>query len=404
MRIAYLTHEYPPDTGKGGIGTYTWQMATIMRGRGHEVSVFTASFEREVKEKDQGVEVHRVRIQQIQDFPLAILPVFAKVHQNYPFDVLECPEIGGEAIEIVKHFPQLPLIVRLHTPAVLVTRLQNTYVPLTNKLRFVLGSLLRGKLDLGYWSKQDKNQYSDPDYLITEKAKLITAPSKAMKQWAVDFWRIPADNIRIIPNPYEPSTELLDIEHQEEHKRITFLGRLNVLKGLVSLTKAVPRVLKKHPDWQFRFIGNTQEAHLPGMSMKEWMEQQLANYQHNIEFIDWLEYSELPGQLAESDIVVIPSLFESFSYVCAEAMSAGCAVVGSNRSAMRELLDNNQYGLLVNPKSSRAIANAIIQLIEKPGLRRHLGTKARTQVLEAYNATKIGALTESHYRKIITEV
>lgn len=403
MHIAYITHEYPPDTGKGGIATYTAQMAKIMQDRGHQVEVFTASFERTISESYKGILTHRVQVASMEAFPEMIITMFANRHRKVPFDLMESPEIGGEAAPIKSMFPELPLVVRLHTPAVLVTRLLNTYQPLVKKIRFVAGSFLRGKPNLGYWSRHDHNQYEDPDYLITEKADVITAPSAAMKQWVVKFWNISADRIQVIPNPYAPSPALLAVEHHTEQKRITFLGRLNVLKGLVALTKAVPQVLKKHPDWQFRFIGNNQASHLPGVSMKEWMREELLDYQPNIEFVDWIDYHEIPVQLAISDIVVIPSLFESFSYVCAEAMSAGCAVVGSDRSAMRELLDDNQYGLLVNPKSSKAIANAIIQLIEKPELRRDLGTKARARVLEAYNAAKIGALTESHYRKMISK-
>lgn len=401
MRIAYISSEYPPDTGKGGIGTYTYEMAKLMKSRGHSVEVFAASFERTITENDHGVLTHRVCISELKEFGKSIVDIFKLQHNKNPFDLIECPEIGGEASEIKKMFPEVQLVVRFHTPAVLVTRLLNTYQPIASKLRFVLGSLLRGKPNLGFWSKHDHNQYQDPDYLMTEKATLLTAPSEAMKQWAVDFWKIQAERIKVIPNPYVPTQELLDINHENEYKRITFLGRLNVLKGMVGLTKALPAVLKKHPDWNIRFIGNSQESHIPNLSMRDWMASYLEEYKHQIEFIDWIDQSELPKYFAETDIVVIPSLFESFSYVCAEAMSAGCAVVGSKNTAMRELLDSDNYGLLINPKSSKDIANAIIELIKKPELRNELGEKARQKVIDDYNAEKIGKAVEDCYRSIL---
>ena len=397
MHIAYISHEYPPDTGKGGIGTYTLQMATIMHQRGHHVEIFTASFERNITEKYRQIHTHRVQIKHLKEFPQIIAPIFAKAHHTKAFDVIECPEIGGEASEIIKQFPKIPLVVRLHTPAVLVTRLQNTYVPLLQKFRFVVGALLRGKFDLGYWSRHDKNQYTDPDFLITQQATIITAPSEAMKQWAVNFWKISPQRIKIIANPYQPSNQLLAVEHNKEHKRITFMGRLNVLKGLVALTRAVPMVLKKHPDWQFRFIGNDEPSHITNLTTKEWMQKQLKHFEQNIEFVDWIDYAEIPTYYAQTDIVVVPSLFESFSYVCAEAMSAGCAVIGSKHSAMRELLDNNKYGLLVNPKNSRQMAKVVLNLIENQELRITLGRKARQRVLQQYNAHKIGSQTEELY-------
>lgn len=401
MRIAYISHEYPPDTGKGGIGTYTLQMASIMHKQGHDVHVFTASYDRDINEKFENISTHRVRIKEIKDFPNKILPRFKHEQDIKAFDIIECPEIGGEVSVIKQRYPEIPLIVRLHTPAVLVTRLQNTYVPLLKKIRFVLGGIIRGRFDLGYWSQHDKNKHKDPDYLVTTQASLITAPSKAMKDWAVHFWGIEEKKIKVIPNPYEPSAAMLNIEHTETYKTITFLGRLNVLKGLVALSLAVPKVLKKHPDWKFRFIGHNESSPINGLSMKAWMQQHLKGLSSQIEFIDWVDYKELPEYLQKTDIMVIPSLFESFSYVCAEAMSAGCAVVGSKTSAMQELLDSDKYGLLINPKSSKEIAEAINKLIKNPKLRTTMGAKARQKVLKDYNAELIGKETEIIYLNVI---
>jgi glycogen synthase len=42
MRIAFVSHEYPPDTAFGGIATYVRQAATLLAGRGHSVEVFAA--------------------------------------------------------------------------------------------------------------------------------------------------------------------------------------------------------------------------------------------------------------------------------------------------------------------------------------------------------------------------
>lgn len=397
MHIAYISHEYPPDTGKGGIGTYTYQMAAIMQQRGHVVEVFAASFHREISEQFENILTHRVLVGDSKEFPAKVAPVFARAHAQHPFNLIECPEIGGEAAIIHSQFPVIPLVVRLHTPAVLVTRLLNTYTPLYKKLRFVAGSLLRCRPDMGYWSKHDKNQHLDPDYLITEKAAIITAPSEAMKQWAVKFWRIAPQRISVVPNPYVPSAALLDVQHSKENRQITFMGRLNVLKGIVAFTYAAKKVLKKYPHWTIQFVGNDEASPIAGMSARRWIEEQLAAHSHQISFLGWVEYSQLPHVYAHTDIAVVPSLFESFSYVCAEAMSAGCALVGSRQSAMRELLGHNEFGLLVNPKSATQLAKAIIRLIENPGLRAELGIKARQRVLSEYNAETIGAMQEKIY-------
>jgi glycogen synthase len=399
LRIAFITHEFPPDTGKGGIGTYTYQIANALINLGHEVEVFSASFTREVSDTYKGILTHRIKIQSLDNFRILVVPYFISRHEILPFDLMECPEIGGEAAQIKLHYSSIPLVVRLHTPAVLITRLQNSHHSVIKKLRFVAGSFLRGKVDMGYWSKHDKNQFSDPDYLITEMASIITAPSQAMKIWAMDFWGIKKERIRVVPNPYYPSAELISIPTGTETKTICFLGRLNILKGILTITAAIPAVIKKNPDWKFKFIGADGASPDKSISMKQWMMMKLEKYKDHLEWIEWIDNNELHKYHSKCDIVIIPSLFESFSYVCAEAMGAGRAIIGSNSGGMKELLGD--AGLLINPASSRSLNRAINYLICNKEERRKLGESARNRVLNKYNPQVISQRMVEEYLQIL---
>ncbi|MFT4802866.1 MAG: glycogen(starch) synthase [Psychroserpens sp.] len=400
MRIAYISYEYPPDTGFGGIGTYTWQIAKAMVLQNCKVDVFTASQTREVTEQVEGVCIHRLQVESQNQFNTVVVNKFKQIHSQTKFNLIECAENGVNAIEIVKAYPEIPLVVRLHTPSVLVTRMQNTYVPLLSKFRFVLGALLRGKIDLGFWSKYDKNQHKDLEYNITLKAKLITGPSQDIKIWANRFWGIDLHNIEIIPNPYLPTKEFLNIPLENSSKTITFYGRLNVLKGCVALTYAIKKVLKKHPKWSFKLIGKNETSHIDNLDMKSWMLSELSSFQSNIEILDWIDYQNIPKILSETEICVFPSLFESFSYTCCEAMSAGRAVVGSRNGGMKELLAGN-CGLLINPENPNEIANALCEFIEDKNLRITYGQNARQKVLEKYSLDKIGSATKTSFKKLI---
>lgn len=401
MRIAYISFEYPPDTGFGGIGTYTWQIAKVMSLQKCNVEVFTASQTREVTEHIEGVVVHRIQVKSQNQFNASVVNKFKEAHSKLKFDLIECPDNGANAMEVIKVYPNIPLVVRLHTPGVLVTRLQNTYVPLTRKMRFVAGALLRGKIDLGFWSTHDKNKQNDKEFLITQNAQLITGPSQEIKSWASKFWGIDPQKIQIIPNPYLPSEEFLNIPLENSSKTITFYGRLNVLKGCVALTYSIKKVLKKHPDWNFILIGKNENSHLDHLDMKSWMLSELSSYQPNIEILDWVDYEGIPKILSESAICVFPSLFESFSYTCCEAMSAGRAVVGSKNGGMKELLSDD-CGLLINPKNSKDIANAICIFIEDKSLRETCGNNARQKVLKDYSIDKIGIATKVEFLKLIS--
>jgi glycogen(starch) synthase len=403
MRIAYISHEYPLDTGKGGIGTYTYQMAQIMKNRGHEVEVFCGSYERNVSEVYDEVKTHRIKMSSKEDFRLRVVEIFKQIHNANPFDLVECPEIGAEGSFIKINFPELPLVVRFHTPAVLVTRLQNTYTPFSIKVRFILGNLLRGRIDLGFWSKHDKNQLKDPDFLITEQANALTSPSLHMKNWAHKFWKIDQKRILVVPNPFVPNPALLEIERKGDKKRITFLGRLNVLKGIIPLTESLKSVLRLNPDWKMRFIGKSEQSHITGLTMQQFIQQELSEFADQLEFFDWISTDEIPEHLSETEILVIPSLFESFSYVCAEGMSAACAIVGSKTSAINELLEDKKSGLLVNPKNSGKISSALLYLISHKEQRLEMGAAARTRVKELYNEKLIGHKMETLYQTLLNE-
>jgi glycosyltransferase involved in cell wall biosynthesis len=93
----------------------------------------------------------------------------------------------------------------------------------------------------------------------------------------------------------------------------------------------------------------------------------------------------------------VPSLFESYSYVTIEAMSAGKAVVGSDGTAIASLINKDVSGKLVNPYSVKDWKNVIQELINDKNLRKHLGIAA-IQYVEGKNRINEDIIT--FYKKI----
>ncbi len=386
MRIAFISHEFPPDTGKGGIGTYVKQIATAMASKGIDLHVFAGSPFKSGSIIVDGFQLHLVQCDSGLDFREKVLPVFTVHHLLLPFNVIESPEIGGNAWAIKKRYPQLLLIVRLHAPDYLVENIKKTYVPFSAKLRFVLGALRRLTWDLGYWRKYDK--LMDTDYQFIQLADYITAPSEAMKNWVLQNWQIPAHKITVIPNIFLPDPAFLQIPFvvKNSYKRILFFGRLNVLKGLVNATIVMKEILQTNPDWQFRVIGDDGNGPYAGISMRNWMKQELETVLNQVEFIDGMSYELLPASIEQAEIVLLPSLFESFSYTCAEAMAAGKAIVGSNNGGMADLMVDGKSGLLVDPENPAALYNALSKLIADEEQRQQISINARQRILTEYNA------------------
>lgn len=401
MRIALISYEFPPDTGKGGIGTYVKQIAAALSSLSWDVHVFAGSYSPGYSQQKEGYWVHTIQCSTPHDFAYKVVDEFDNYHTIEKFDLIESAEINGNALIIKKKYPELPLVVRLHAPNYLVENLKTRYLPFLAKLRFVLGSIRRFKFDMGYWRTYNKN--NDADYNFIELANYITAPSQPMKQWVVKHWGISPYKIRVIPNIFSPSDLLLDIPVLKNcpYKRVVFFGRLNVLKGLVNATKVMNKILQKYPDWQFRVIGDDGNGPAAGTSMRAFMKEKLYAVINRVEFLDGMVYEALPEAIADCEIVLLPSLFESFSYTCAEAMAAGKAVVGSQNGGMRDLIKNDESGLLTDPENSEAIYKAVKKLIEDDEYRFQLSVNARRRILAVFDAGKTAADFNSYYQDII---
>lgn len=355
-------------------------MACLLAKANADVHVFAGSHFQYSSNIENGIKVHRVFCNGPQDFQKNVVDVFQQQQSLNPFQIIESAEIHANALEVKKSFPLIPLVVRLHAPNCIVESLKKRYVPFLHKLRFVLGAVRRGYWDAGYWRKYSYK--NDADYNFTTLADAVTAPSTAMKEWAVKNWAMSDEKIFVIGNPFIPSDSFLKlpVPNAFNHKTVIFFGRLNVLKGLVNATKAMKKILLRFPEWKFKVIGDDGPGPIPGgLQMRAWMKEQLGCYNDSVIFYDGVLYEMLPEILRAGEIVILPSLFESFSYACLEAMAAGKAVVGSISGGMKDLIENGKTGLLIVPECEDSLYNAINFLITNPESCFKMAKEARMQ-------------------------
>lgn len=417
MKIALFSYEYPPDTARGGIATYFHQMAGILSGRGHQVEVFAGGRGKSTTTVEDGVTVHRLAPDgevphhvAYEGFHLLAGPHFAARHAEIGFDVIEGPELEAEAREAVRLVPDIPLVVKLHSPSMILWRsdlLRAETPPLLDRIRLRLDARRLGMRT--FWKKGGPGPPQVPAFIAekdaTERrhaleADEIIAPSSAMARRMAAEWGLEEDRIRHIPNPYHPSPEILSIPIETRSNVVTFIGRLQVLKGVIELAQAVPLVLRRHPRTKFRFVGGTSSFMLG--DMRNYLENfLLRRYAGSVEFSGFVPMAEVPAVLAATDICALPSFWESFSNVCAESMAAGRGVVGSSSGGMSDLLGADEAGRLVPPGDPRKIAAAINELLADPAKRMSLGRAARERVLTEYNPSRIGSMQEACYQRAI---
>lgn len=398
MRIAFLSHEFPPATGGGGIGTYLAQVAPRLAALGHDVTVF-AGTRRDSSHEETcvGARVLRVPCDDSPSFRSAVVPAFAAEHGRFAFDVCEGSDFDASALEVKRAFPRLPCVVKLHTPRFAIDELQHRPPGAFARLRMALGAWRRGqRLRIVPIRAQPDAR---AEIAALEIADEIAAPSRAIADAALRWARIDPRRISVFPYPYEPAPALLDLPVGSDTRRVTFLGRLEERKGVLDLAAAIPRVLAREPRCRFRFVGRAMSSPRRDLDMRAYLERRLSRFTPAVEFTGPRPPEDLPRLLADTDLLVAPSHWESFGLVCCEGMAAGRLVIGSLSGGMAEIIEPDVSGLLIPPGAPDDLADAILRGIADPYLRRRCGSAARERVLRVFAAPSLLDLQIASYQR-----
>ena len=98
--------------------------------------------------------------------------------------------------------------------------------------------------------------------------------------------------------------------------------------------------------------------------------------------------------LEQLDILIVPSLRESFGMSAVEAMAMEIPVIASRVGGVMEVIDDGNTGILVPSAEPRALADAIQYLINNPKIRFEMGRKGRNRVSQMFNIDKNLRITE----------
>ena len=105
--------------------------------------------------------------------------------------------------------------------------------------------------------------------------------------------------------------------------------------------------------------------------------------------------------LAQCDIFVAPSRYESFGLVFLEAMMFGKPVVGCRAGGMTEVVEENVTGLLAEPGDPASLEAALDVLLRDPAMREAMGRAARERYLAHFTREKLTDRTLQFYIEIL---
>jgi glycosyltransferase involved in cell wall biosynthesis len=173
---------------------------------------------------------------------------------------------------------------------------------------------------------------------------------------------------------------------------IGFVGRLEHEKGPDLFVRAAANVHNIFPDAHFVIVGaGSMLAELERMSKQ-------LGIGENLHLVDWTEDpSEIyPGL----DLLVHCSRSDGTSLVLLEAMACGLPVVGIAVGGVREVIENEHTGVVVDANDWERLGFEIMELLKQPTLLKTMGAAARKRVEENFNVLTNTCKTAGLLREI----
>lgn len=199
-------------------------------------------------------------------------------------------------------------------------------------------------------------------------------------------------------NYYAPANDverLKDTALPSGKVALLYTGRLTSVKNLPLLLLAMKKAVTRYPDLYLTLVGNGEEKD----SLLVLANQ--LGIQANVTFAG--ETDNVRDYLRNADIFVLSSSVEGISNSLLEAMSCGLACISTNVGGAKEILDNGECGILVEPNDVDAFADSIVSLALDPDLVKRFGRLARQKILDNYSISAIGESYIALYNNLLSE-
>ena len=364
LKVCLISQEYPPETGWGGIGTYTYHLAHGLAKADHRTTVISYQVTAQCCYDDDGVTVWRIPNAQCRSWlskstgfllgrgysslwlrsRAAFRQIDALVAENGPFDIIEAPLWNGEGAAYSRQ-SRTPLIIRLQTP---------------------------GFQSAGILTKKPNRAVERLERKSLARATLIMTISRSVGDLVAGYYGVDRSKIRLAPLgiPLSPVDGPL---FEAASHRLLYVGRLEQRKGTQELIEALPSMLIQDPLLTVDIVGKDTGQAPGGGSYEDYCRRLVpAKLRERVKFHGFVSEKVLEDFYRSCDVFVAPSRYESFGLIYLEAMRYGKPVIGTRAGGIPEIVDNT-VGRLVDVNKPDQISQAVIDLMKKPSQRRELG-------------------------------
>ncbi|MEM9748431.1 MAG: glycosyltransferase family 4 protein [Actinomycetota bacterium] len=405
LKLAYLTYRGKPYVG--GQGVYTRHLTKALVDLGHEVEVlggqpYPVLDERveltelpsldtfndhypgrlpgywEIKDRHDLLELGQFLTGTFPE-PLAFSSRAAAnlVPRAHHFDLVHDNQCLGYGITKIEK--AIPTIVTLHHPITKDRELEMEHARTRYK-----------RWSVGRWYSFVKMQ----GRVARKMPRIVVVSENSIDDIHADMG-VDRDRMRLVPVGVDPDLfRPLDHVGRRPGRLITTASADVALKGLSYLIEAVAK-LRTERDVTVTVIGKPK----PGKSLRLIDELGLGDH---VEFVSGISDERVVELYAESELAVVPSLYEGFSLPAIEAMCTGTPLVATDGGALPEVTGTDGETVLQCPAGDAdALAGTIARGLDSTELRARIGTAGRQRVLDRWTWRRCAELTVDQYREVL---
>jgi glycosyltransferase involved in cell wall biosynthesis len=361
MKIAIIVNFFPPKW-LAGTEIATFHVAEHLAKRGHEVHIITSLDEDLIGESsEKGFRIHRLPVSRIRTLGMIFFwaDICRTIKKIDPDIVHAQSLIFAIPAFISKKMLKIPYVVWGQGSDVY---LRNWFMKLASET-------------------------------IIKNADSAIALTKDMKNV---FQEICDRDIAVVPNGIDIENyqnQAFAQERDTSEKRILFVGRLNPVKGVHYLLRAMKRVCEVLPDAKLIIVGDGEEReHLESLADS-------LGIRDRVDFVGKVPHERIPEYLCEADIFVLPSVSEGFGIVILEAMSCGLPIVATRVGGVPDIIEEGVNGCLVESGDFQEMAKKILFLLDNRLLTDQISKNNRIKV-QVYAWKNVVDRLERIYREI----
>ena len=179
---------------------------------------------------------------------------------------------------------------------------------------------------------------------------------------------------------------------------IVSVARLFPAKGHYELLRALALVKREFGDVRLAIVGTDFPE---GSGETERLKQLASELGIRENVICAGQRSDVPSLIAACDVFALPSQWEPFGLVFAEAMAMKRPVVALDNGGTPEVVEHNKSGLLSSSGNIDALAAHLLQLLRDPALRRRLGEYGRKRVLDHFTPSRMANDVAALYAELL---